>query len=155
IRYPQFLFGGIADPEKPRSTKANAMTHTGAKTLIKEDIENFFPSISDDLAKRAWKYFFNYSEDVANILVKLTTYRGSTPQGWKTTGYIANLVFWNCEPKLVESLSRKGLAYSRWVDDICVSCKRKLSTSEKTQVINSIYGMMHSQGFKPKRSKHE
>jgi hypothetical protein len=65
------------------------------------------------------------------------------------------LAFWVSEPSLVRELRRRGLEYTRFVDDITVSSKRRLTVSEQSEVVGKIYGMLHSAGVKPKRSKHE
>jgi len=88
-------------------------------------------------------------------LTALTTYKGALPQGWKTSAYLANLAFWESEPKLVEKLNRQGLSYSRFMDDVTVSSRRPLNSSQKSNIISAIYGMLAAQGFRPKRSKHE
>lgn len=155
VKYPSFLHGGIADPFSPRSIKSNAATHAGQHSLIKEDIENFYPSITSDKVYRIWKYFFNYSDEVARALTTLCTYNDCVPQGWKTSGYLANLVFWDSEPKLVERLKGLGFRYSRFVDDIAVSTSTKPSSAQLSIVIRLIFQMFFSTGFKPKRSKHQ
>ncbi len=92
---------------------------------------------------------------VAACLTKLTTKNNQLPQGAKTSSYLANLVFWNCEPRLYEALRTQGVTYSRFVDDISLSCRRTLTIREKTQFIAQVYGMLGSRGYHPKRSKHQ
>jgi len=96
-----------------------------------------------------------FSDDVAEVLAMLTTKAGGLPQGAVTSSYLANLVFWNYEPGLVENLEVSGLRYSRYVDDISVSSKRRLRAEEQTRLVSQIYGMLLHHDFQPKRSKHE
>ena len=96
-----------------------------------------------------------FSDDVAEILAMLTTKDGGLPQGAVTSSFLANLVFWNYEPCLVGTLSARGLRYSRYVDDVSVSCKRRLRVEEQARLVSEIYGMLLHHGFQPKRSKHE
>jgi len=151
VTFPDYVNGGIPK----RSITNNAEIHCQSTTVITEDIANFFPSINTKIVFGIWKFFFNFSPEVAELLTKLTTYQDSVPQGWQTSSYIANLVFWNAEPKLVKQLQAKGISYSRFMDDICVSSKVKLDSDDKTFIISKIYTMLFSKGFKPKRSKHE
>ena len=97
---------------------------------------------------------FNFHSEVATVLTNLTSYKNTLPQGWKTSGYLANLVFWDLEPFLVETLERHGFAYSRFMDDIAVSSKQRMNAAEKSFVVSEIYKMLSLRGYKPKRKKH-
>lgn len=125
------------------------------KIIICEDIADFYPSTSYITVLKIWKHFFNFSNEVAEILTRLTTYQGALPQGWKTSSYIANLTFWHCEPELVKIIEEKGLSYSRYIDDITVGSRLHISNNGKEFVISSVYGMLFSNGYKPKREKQE
>lgn len=155
VIYPQYMVGGIADPINPRNCITNANIHLRKKILIAEDIKDFFPSSNTKIVYDIWKYCFKCSPEIADILTKLTTYNKSLPQGWKTSGYIANLTFWDKEPVLVELFEKYGYSYSRFIDDITVSSKHIISEKQKSFIISNIYGMLYSKGYKPKRSKHE
>ncbi len=155
VDYPSYMLGGIADKENPRSPQAHAAIHTGKKILISEDISDFFPSTTYEVVKGIWQYCFNFSPEVAEALAKLTTYKGELPQGWRTSGYLANLVFWDNEPSLVKALEDAGYQYSRYMDDVTVSAKFRINNKEKQQIIANIYGTLYSKGYKPKRKKHE
>jgi hypothetical protein len=100
-----------------------------------------------------WKYFFNFPEDIAKILTQLTTYNGFVPQGAITSSYIANLIFWDTEPFVVNQLNEKGIIYTRYVDDITLSSDRFITTDVQTFATRLIYGMLFSHGVKPNRKK--
>ena len=153
IDYPYYLHGGIPDAEHPRGCRAHASIHSGKKLIITEDIKNFFPCTGEEIVKGIWQHCFRFSPEIAGILTHLTTYQ--LPQGWKTSSYLANLVFWDKEPELVHSLERRGYSYSRYMDDITVSSGHYMNNKQKKDVISKIYGMLFSKGFAPKRSKHE
>ena len=155
VYYPQYLLGGIADKKFTRDYKQHALVHSGKKYLIEEDVKDFFPSTSVNVVRSIWQHFFKFSPEVAELLTKLTTLDGTLPQGWKTSGYLANLAFWDKEYQLVEALNKQGYAYSRFMDDISVSSGVKLQTKNKTFVVSKIYSMLYSTGYMPKRSKHE
>lgn len=151
VEYPNYLNGSL----RGRSTRKNATSHVAAKIAIGEDIANFFPSISSSMVHDIWRGLFSFSSEVAALLTKLTTKDDGVPQGAVTSSYLANLVFWAHEPNLVREFMRKGYEYTRFVDDITVSAKRRLSTSEQTQIVSAVYGMLLKRGLKPKRTKHE
>lgn len=85
----------------------------------------------------------------------MTTHNGELPQGWKTSGYLANLALWNREPDLVKTLKEKGFSYSRFIDDITVSSPFFINDKDKNFIISNIYGMLLPCGYSPKRAKHD
>ncbi|WP_028301449.1 reverse transcriptase family protein [Oceanospirillum beijerinckii] len=151
VEYPDYLQGSI----RKRDYLTDARSHVGSKVLISEDITNFFPSISKKTVHEMWVGVFGFSNIVAECLAELVTMNGDVVQGAKTSSYICNLVLWNREAQLVSQLRKKGLVYTRYVDDITVSSRRSLSKSEKSRIISSIYSMFRSIGAKPNRRKHK
>lgn len=151
VNYPDYLQGGV----KGKDYLSNCRIHTNKAVVLKEDISNFFPSISQKIVHQVWAGFFNFPNDVAKLLTKLTTYNGFLVQGCKTSGYICNLVLWDRESKLVACFLKKGYRYSRLVDDITVSCSRPLSKKEQSQIISQIYGMLKSIRATPNKKKHK
>ena len=119
------------------------------------DIADFFPSIKSDQVNRIFRYFFNFSNDVSNLLTDLITYQGKLPQGSPVSSDIANLVLsWDgAESALVESLAKKGFRYSRYVDDIAISSTQSIKNDEKTEVIKMINSFVRSKGFQVSHKK--
>lgn len=154
ISYPYYITGGIYDPITPRSTIHNAKFHSGCGIVITEDISDFFPSTTYDVVKNIWKYLFCFTPEIADLMTKLTTHEGVLPQGWITSGYLANLVFWDKEPSLVEDLENRGFAYSRFIDDIAISTKSYIDNKVKTDIISSVNNMLVSKGYEINRQKH-
>jgi len=153
--YPPYLLGGIEDTLSPRDYKRHADMHSGQAIVFNEDVKDFFPSSSCKVVHDIWQHLFHCTPETATLLTTLTTLNGSLPQGWKTSGYLANLVFWDVEPLLVKNLSGHDFFYSRFMDDITVSSKTRISSSHKTIVVKEIYNMLFSKGYTPKRSKHQ
>lgn len=151
VHMPDYLTGGI----KHRDFLLNARCHCNSKILIQEDIKNFFPSITANQVKQIWTHFFNFSDEVATLLTKLTTYKGHLPQGTQTSVCLANLVLFQYEAKFYEWCKAQQLDYTRYIDDICISSQRKISIKKKTAVIKKLYGMLLRAGFAPQRSKHQ
>lgn len=155
VIFPDYIQGGVSDPKAPRSYISHSRLHTGKKIIVSEDIASFYPNNTEKLVMTIWKRFFNFPEDVAKILTKLTVYKGALPQGWKPSGYLANLAFFDVEFQLVKKFKSLGFTYSRYIDDITVSSSRKLTNREISQCISEIIKMLANKGFKIKRAKHE
>jgi len=151
VKYPDYLQGSI----RSRDYLTDAQKHVGSKVLISEDITNFFPSISKKVVHEMWVGVFGFSNVVAECLAELVTLNGFVVQGAKTSSYICNLVLWNREEKLVVQLKRRGLIYTRYVDDVTVSSKRLIEAKEKSEIISTIYSLFRSIGAKPNRKKHK
>lgn len=152
VSYPSYLTGGL----RGQSTVTNAGPHVGARILILEDFSSFFPSITDTHVLNVWKSVFRFSGEVAEMLTSLTTRHGVLPQGASTSSYLANCVLGKTEEELVEQFRLKGLAYTRYIDDISVSAKRKLNKSEIQRVIESLWRLASRNRFRLKRGpKHQ
>ena len=153
VKYPAYLHGGIRDAVQPRSIYSNARSHAGSKSIILQDIKNFFPSITTAHVEEIFFGLFGFSSEVSSLLAALTTRAGQVPQGASTSSYLANLVFWDVEPALVKQLSSECLAYSRFADDITVSSKSEITPAAKSRVISAVTWMLSQKGCQQKRSK--
>ena len=143
VEFPMYLTGSI----KGRDYILNADLHKNKAVLICEDVKKFFPSVRAERVKDVWINVFGFSEDVALLLTQLTTKDGGLPQGAITSSYLANLVFWRDEPLLEAKLAARGIDYSRYVDDIAMSSKRRLPNSVYTKSISDVYGMLRRNGL--------
>lgn len=137
VEFAKHLSGGISK----RSYLQSVRLHSAGKAVITEDIQDFFPSISKKTVKKIWRDFFGFPAEVAELLSGLTTCKGFLPQGAPTSTYLANLVFFDCEPEMVEKLTRLGLKYSRHVDDMNVSSGEKIDAKLQL-LIRELIGSM-------------
>lgn len=149
VSFPNYLFGGI----KERDYVKNAHQHCAAHVVVALDIKNFYPSISTKLVFEIYKHFFNFTDEVAGVLSKLSTKDGAVPQGACTSSYIANLAFYQLEHRLVSSLKDEGFTYTRLIDDISVSALKKISRKKTQDIIKRISRMLSFGGFKLKNKK--
>lgn len=149
VNYPEYLFGGI----EGRDYVKNAWFHQRAKCLIALDVKDFYPSIKALQVLNVFKYFFNFPDEVARILVDLTTLDGAVPQGACTSSHIANLALFDVEHRLVRELKDCDLIYSRLLDDICISSRKKLNNKDVTRYIDRAAKMLSTKNFKLKNSK--
>lgn len=151
VSFPSYLTGSL----KGRDHKKNADLHINKAVIISEDVKGFFGSVSDNLVYDVWLHFFGFSPSVARILTQLTTKDGALPQGGICSSYLANLALWRDEPLLHAKLAARGITYSRYVDDMCMSSSVILSTDSKKAIIKDVYGMLRRNGLYARRDKHE
>lgn len=151
VNFPPYLQGSL----KGCDYVSNAALHEGKQILICEDVKSFFPSVRAEFVEDVWCGFFGFSPEVSQLLTLLTTKDGQLPQGAITSSYLANLVMWRREPLLHAKLAEKGITYSRYVDDMCMSSKEYLDKETQTWVIAQIYGLLSSHGLRAGRKKHE
>lgn len=151
--FPAYLHGGIRDLKSPRSIHSNAAVHARARFVILQDIRNFYPSILKTQVNALFRGLFGFGASVADLLSSICTREGSAPQGASTSGYIANLVFWDVEPQIVNDLLHRGFQYSRFADDITISCNREPSSEELSGIISTITRMLAVKGCHQKRTK--
>lgn len=153
VVFPSYLHGGIKDASSPRSIYSNAAIHSGAKFVILQDIKNFYPSISNAHVKAVYRGLFRFGDTVAELMASISTREESTPQGASTSGYLANLVFWDVEPQIVKAMNDTGFNYSRFADDITISCGHQPSSDELSRIVSTITGMLASKGCYQQRTK--
>jgi hypothetical protein len=121
VEYPSYLQGGIKDDLNSRDYINNSSIHVKPEILINLDIKNFYPNIKSNYVLDIFKNFCKFEPAVAEVLTKLVTLNGKVPQGGYCSSYMANLIFYAEEYKLVQKLRKKGWRYSRLLDDITLS----------------------------------
>lgn len=129
ISWPAYIYGSVpnqvSDEGEPQEKDyiSCAANHCLAKSLLHLDIKNFFDNIHQEQVFYIFKNFFLFSEDVSTILADLCCYKNHLVQGALTSSYLATLCLYDVEGAVVNLLGRKGLVYTRLVDDITVSSK--------------------------------
>lgn len=153
--FPLYLFGSVKDDENPRDFVRNAITHIGAVEVMAFDIDSFFPSVRPGFVKKVYKFLLKLPEQVADILVALTTLDNGLPQGAPTSSYLSNLVFYNTEHKVVKTLQAKGYTYTRLIDDITVSSVKPIKGDQRKFVYAQIKSLLDSVKVKISKRKYE
>lgn len=137
-----------------KSVKDNADIHVGQTFIHNMDLENFFPSITKMMVRKALVRELSDkipSRDVVNIISKICTVPDSkgvevVPQGAPTSPVLSNIVLKSLDMKMANLADRNGCRYSRYADDITFShCKplRKIGNSLESQIQRTIelYGL--------------
>ncbi len=129
ILWPEYLFGSVPSSKEEKKIGierhyiACARKHCHAKTILKVDIKNFFDNIHKDVVYGIFKRVLKYKGDALNYLVDICCYDERVVQGALTSSYIASLCLFDIEYEVFRRAERKGLVYTRLVDDITVSSK--------------------------------
>jgi len=109
------------------SVLTNALPHVGAKTLMKFDIKDFFPSIKLNMVVKQFR-FLGFGENVSRYLGYLCVNdKYSLPQGAPTSPYLSNLICMKIDRRIEAFCSKRKLTYTRYADDITISSKDILS----------------------------
>jgi len=149
VIFPNYIQGSV----KGRSNITNARLHEKSKVIIQLDVKNFFSSISNKHIYNLWRYFFNFSDEVSKLLTNIITLNDKFIQGSPLSSDIANLIFWDKEHRLVKSLMKSHLVYSRYVDDVNISSQEKITNNLKTTIIKKVRAMLNSKGLSLKHNK--
>lgn len=112
-----------------RSVRTNAEMHCNQKVVFNCDLQNFFPSITKEMVRKAltrelWKYY--PSREVINMICSLVTTpredgAEALPQGAPTSPIVSNLVLKPLDIRLGQYAYANGYRYSRYADDITMS----------------------------------
>lgn len=130
---------------KNLSIKDNARFHRNQKTVLKIDIVNFFDNIHHASVFKLFKSM-GYNKFAATLLANLTTLNDSSiPQGAPTSPIISNLILYNFDETLGKSLTKQGLRFTRYADDITISGNFDKLFAKK--LILNIQKELHKQGF--------
>lgn len=146
--FPSYLFGSVRDEQNPRDFVRNAKYHKDAKEVMAFDIESFFPSVQRRFVKRVFHFLLKQPNEVADLLTSLVTFRNALPQGAPTSSYVANLLFYDREHKLVKTLIATGFLYSRLVDDITISSKKIITGPKRSFIYSQVRSMLSEKGLK-------
>jgi hypothetical protein len=149
VRLPDYLMGGV----KTRSYIDNARKHTHSRVLFGQDVDAFYPSISQEAIKLIFLDVLHFAPEVAQLLAQLTARRGALVQGGVASTDLANLALYRTEPELEWRLHELQISYSRFVDDAYASSRRPLSARERTNVVKMMRACLERPGYRPKRKK--
>ncbi|MGM8850237.1 reverse transcriptase family protein [Salinicola halophyticus] len=130
VSWPYYLFGSIPNTNPGTENEVRkdyiecARRHCGAKSILRIDVKDFFDNIHIDLVTDVFTKTLHLPDDVATTLANICTYEEHLVQGALTSAYLSCLCLDSSEDSVVKRLERKGLIYTRYVDDIVVSSKK-------------------------------
>lgn len=132
-----------------RSTFHNVLPHTDNRYFLCLDLKDFFPSVTK---KRVQVLFetIGYSIGTADILASLCTCKRSLPQGGVTSPSLSNLVTVGLDKRIAGYAAKHNLVYTRYADDITLSCNNPKKLGPAKNVLKSIIG---EEGFEVNHEK--
>jgi len=117
VKQPGYLFS----PRKKRGQRDNAAHHLAQDQYLTLDLKQFYPSTSDQMIKRWFRDQLVMHEDVAGLLMHLTTVDGKVSFGSPLTPVLCSLVHREMFDQIAAICDARGLRYSVWVDDLTIS----------------------------------
>lgn len=130
-----------------KSILTNASAHIGAECVVNLDIEDFFPSVSDEAVYRIFRYY-GYTREVSTVLTRFCTYQKALPQGSPASPCITNIVCLKLDKRLAGLARAYGAVYTRYADDITFSGKRGLRS-----ILPAAEKIIGEEGFRVNRGK--
>ena len=121
----------------------NALPHVGKRYLLKLDITDFFGSIRFAQVYGAAFHSGHFPKQVGVLLTRLCCRQGVLPQGAPTSPALSNLVLRNFDNSLGKWCASRGIAYTRYCDDMTFSSDRPLYA-----VYRKARGMLEQMGFR-------
>ncbi len=107
---------------KGRSCVTNADNHVGKRFVINCDIKNFFNTIHFGRVRGLFMNNpFNFSNEVATTIAKITCHNGVLPQGAPTSPIISNMICYKMDKELNFIAKKNNCRYTRYADDITFS----------------------------------
>ncbi|MCI0402506.1 MAG: reverse transcriptase family protein [Acidobacteria bacterium] len=88
--------------------------------VINLDLENFFPSITVQRVRKAFRSL-GWGRSAATILTNICTHERRLPQGAPTSPALCNLACRRLDERLAALARTAGGSYTRYADDITVS----------------------------------
>lgn len=109
------------------------------------DLKDFFPSITEEILRQQLLKVYPFpfiDKRVFNTIVNYALLNGKTPQGSKISPILSNLIMIEFDYKLTEKLhnyKKHHYVYTRYADDITISCKEKFNKNEILDVIKETF----------------
>ena len=117
LELPESIHGG----RRKRSPLTNAHPHRFAEVLVLADIQDFYPSVRSGRIYDTFVHDQDCSPDVAHLLTRIVTYKGSLPQGAPTSPMVAALVAVRMVSRVSNLATTRGGSATLFVDDWTVS----------------------------------
>lgn len=115
------VHGFIAD----RGIITNARNHVRKRFVLNIDLKDFFKSINYGRVRGLlMSPMYSANEEVATVIAQLCCFENSLPQGAPTSPVISNMICGKLDADLKGLARELGCTYTRYCDDITLSCDR-------------------------------
>ena len=147
ILQPIGLDGAAHGGVSGRCPASNARPHIGQSRILKVDVKKFFDNVGHQQVRQTLRRL-GFGRDVARLMTRLMTLRGSLPQGAASSPAMANLfASLTIDTALGPTVETSGLQYTRFVDDLTFSGDAAVS------VLPDVAALLTAQGLKINRKK--
>ena len=139
---------------KGRSIKDALIVHQNneSKWFLKLDLKDFFPSCSGDFIKAQLRHLYPFLplyEDAAcaavlDEIIELSLLHNGLPQGTPLSPMWTNLIMLPIDHRLTKvlwNIDGKHFEYTRYADDILISCKYDFDWRVITEVVRAALGV--------------
>lgn len=150
---------------KGRSTKEALIVHqkNQSRWFLKLDVKDFFPSCTFQFIMQQLSQLFPFeilikdeeTKTALENIIKLCLLNNQLPQGTPMSPLLTNLIMIPIDKTIQETLynfNKQTFKYTRYADDILISCKYNFSWIEVQNKINDIF-QQHNAPFSIKREK--
>lgn len=103
-----------------RSVKTNAEAHGSRRYVVNLDLQDFFPSITENRI-RGLLQSLGIDSRVSEIIARLTCFEASLPQGAPTSPVLSNMICYRLDTELLRVARAARAIYTRYADDITFS----------------------------------
>lgn len=145
LEFDDSIQGGI----RGKSTISNATPHLRKPVIIKLDLKDFFPRISNNMVYAAF-IRAGCTPDVSRYLTKISTFEGHLPQGSPTSTIVSALVIGPMAKRISMLATQHNADYTQWVDDITISGPKHIE-----KLIPLIEKIISQSGFSPNIKKRD
>ncbi|MEZ0371713.1 MAG: retron St85 family RNA-directed DNA polymerase [Candidatus Sericytochromatia bacterium] len=153
-----------------RSILSNARVHVDSKRLIRLDLKDYFPTITQPRVKGVFRKA-GYREQVATLLAllcteaprEIQTLKDKTyyvalgerclPQGAPTSPALSNIVSMSLDRRLQGLCDARGWRYSRYADDLSFSLPDGDSIPQVGYMLGAVKRIVEAEGFELNRKK--
>lgn len=141
--------------QRKRGIYTNAKKHRNKKYVFILDLEDYFPTFHFG---RVLGFFeknnsLKLNHNLAVVLTKLVTYKGTLPQGTATSPILSNYISRSLDKKLIGFARKNGFLYSRYADDISFSTDNLKSITDLPSRLPTLIDTIDREGFKVNWSK--
>ena len=139
-----FLMNQGNDPE-PRNILTNAERHLGCQWLFNADIEDFFHQVEQEQILQLFLAPpFELPMTIADILTKLTTFKGRLPMGAPTSPILSNFGSLEMDTDLSDMAKWEGWTYTRYADDMSFSSAKPFPDYYKERITKVVHAADYS-----------
>jgi RNA-directed DNA polymerase len=110
------VHGFVAD----RSVKTNALAHLHRRFVVNIDLQDFFPTITQNRVEGLLTSL-QINSRVTAIIARLCCNNGHLPQGAPSSPVLSNMICFRLDKKLMEIAKKTRCIYTRYADDITFS----------------------------------